>query len=159
MTQDTIAGLRAWIREPDYAEDGFSLESVVAWINRRPVGAFECMASELATLRESLAKAEGERDIARAGRAEAERENKRLDRELAAALAGQTANVVRREEANAYGDAEHARAAALQSQVERLAGVLGEISDELNTYRGAAVEQVIDRIAEALASLKETPDV
>lgn len=58
MTKDTIAGLRAWMHEPDYIEDGFSLESVVAWINRRPIGAFEQMASELATLRESLAKAE-----------------------------------------------------------------------------------------------------
>ena len=65
MTKDTIAGLRAWMHEPDYIEDGFSLESVVAWINRRPIGAFEQMASELATLRESLAKAEGERDEAR----------------------------------------------------------------------------------------------
>lgn len=46
------------MHEPDYIEDGISLESVVAWINRRPIGAFEQMASELATLRESLAKAE-----------------------------------------------------------------------------------------------------
>lgn len=68
-----------------------------------------------------------ERDKARAGRAEAERENKRLDRELTAALAGQVANVVRREEANAYGDAEHARALAAEARIKALERVVDQL--------------------------------
>jgi hypothetical protein len=72
---------------------------------------------------------ERERDVARAGRAEAERENKRLDRELTAAQAGQIANIARREEANAYGDAEHARALAAEAEVVRLKARIADLEE------------------------------
>lgn len=145
MTKDTIAGLRAWMHEPDYIEDGFSLESVVAWINRRPIGAFEQMASELATLRESLAKAE---------------EARSTWHRLAIDMSTERDDAL-------------ARAAALQSKVEKLAGALEEmkphvdkiercirINDEMGrvvigqTESAAALAAIF---AEALASLKETP--
>lgn len=103
MTKDTIAGLRAWMHEPDYIEDGFSLESVVAWINRRPIGAFEQMASELATLRESLAKAE---------------EARSTWHRLAIDMSTERDDAL-------------ARAAALQSKVEKLTGALEPFANML----------------------------
>ncbi len=43
-----VQAVRAWLREPDYAES-FSLNDVVDWMNRRPIAAFERLAASPAS--------------------------------------------------------------------------------------------------------------
>lgn len=166
MTEaDTIAGLRADDTEAAArafcAQHGINPDIVVDEWNR--------LLAELATLRESLAKAEGEIaklsdplavhiNMVRGTIAKPSIENIRhLYPEIA------KGEFEARTTARAAGER---RASDLQSQVERLAGALETIIQESDRFRkqlpveweGDPLQVACEAGREALASLKETPD-
>jgi hypothetical protein len=170
MTKPTIAGLRADVSQSHKtpAEMLAALEAHLLVVHDALTTADSCMtaqAAELATLRESLAKAEGEarakerERIARAIEDEAETTPCEEDAAVIAGLATLVRADFSYDEADQYEDkldASESRAAALQSQVERLAGAL-ELALDHDALDGDP--QALEAAREAFASLKETHDV